>query len=244
MNVTYDLNLQKDLVENIHFEEKDYIKSSASNKKPSWFKELTTYAFNSRNPAGAAFRFLYYKIKDVQTLKTAKGCPAFINFFNQSIAITTSSDIFLKVYKDSNTGAYAFDYIQTDPLLSIESHGPDQIGAISNRVLVLKFSLPIHWVTDENCQFQYTDPHIYNDVPFKVCPGIIKQDKSTVCYFNMPTFFHKMEAEYHIKAGTVLGYIQFDKPVKSFFRGDLRELSKKELYKKHVKGDNKHLIGK
>ena len=240
MNISYDLILK----ESQHFEEKDYIKTKASNKQPPWFQRLSVFLFNSNSLKEAAFKLINMGVNQLHTLKTAKGCPAFINLFTQSVAITTAADIFIKVCKDNETGLYTSVSMSTDQTLKVGQHADEQIGDLGKRVVILKFSLPIAWVTDEDCQFQYTDPHIYNDVPYKVCPGIITQKKGTVSYFNMPVFFHKIDAEYYIKAGTVIGYLQFDKPVKSFFRKDLSELSNKEIYKKHVLGNIKHLIGK
>ena len=176
--------------------------------------------------------------------KTAKSCPAFINFFKQTVALKTPSDIFIEVYEDKENNDFGIKWKTTDNFWTVSMHSNEQIGELSNHSLVVKFSHDCMWTASEDCQFQYVDPFIQNMVHYRVCPGIIHLKKGSMGSFNMPTFFAKRADKYYIPAGTTIGYVQFDKPIHKFIKKNMPDTLKKAWYKIFVIGDHNEHIGK
>lgn len=248
MNLHYDV---ADLVgDTIPFEKRfdfvleDYIGTTAKTKQPSWFQDLRLFIYNCANKTEFIknhFDLLLSNSSDAN-FKTAKGCPAFINFFKYSLALKTTADIYISVRRQNDL--YYYRCTVKDPFWGIVEHASDQIGALSHRAIVLKLFSPFVWTCSEDTQYQFIDPFIKNDVPYRVCPGNILQKKGAVARVSMPVFIPKKEADYVIEAGTTLSYLHFDKPILSVKRKDLSKEIKVYDYEVLLKDDLKYMMGK
>lgn len=246
MKLYYDLtksDMDERWSDNRHFEFEDYIGTTAKTKQPKWFQELYQYVYNNRNKKELIKNNFSFIFDGGPSYKTAKSCPAFINFFKHSLALKTPSDIFIKINKDYD-GTYSYAWKTNDPFWKISIHPNIQIGSLKDRCMVLKFSNAFYWTCSEHTQFQYLDPYMHNEIPYRVFPGNVVQGKGTVGSVNMPVMFPTREAEYVIESGTVLGYLYFDKPIKSITRKNLEKEWRIKEHKVHVKQDLKELLSR
>lgn len=240
MHITYDLQ-DGDINT---FELSDYIGTTAKEKQPTWYKELTLFMNKCRNKEEFVSNFfnIFMQHGSQHSYKTAKGCPAFINFFRQSLALKTASDIFIGI--EAFGDSYSYNWTTRDSFWNIEEHNVDQVGSLGKRCIALKFSGAFSWISDTDCQFQYVDPYMHNDIPYRVCPGNVYRKKGNIGHINMPVLFPKQSGEYYIKQGTILGYLHFDKPLRSIKRGDLSEHTNKYKHQVYTKDNLKDMIGK
>lgn len=229
-----------------HFEPDDYIGHGFADKAPKWYRDLTPFEDGIKHKIEFIKKHWGRIINSssATSFKTAKTCPAFINFFKQSIAMKTPADIFIEIFKDEKTGDIQWQWKTTDNFWTISGHDDAQIGDMSENSLVLKFSHEIMWMADEDCQFQYVEPFITNMVHYRVCPGVIHLKKGSMGSFNMPVFFSRTPGQYYIPAGTTIAYIQFNKPIKKLIRKNMMNDLKKSWYKIFVIGDHNEHIGK
>lgn len=230
--------------EHFNFVLEDYIGTTAKTKQPNWFQDLKLFIYDCANKKEFIknnFNLLVGTGRDVN-FKTAKGCPAFINFFKQSMALKTTADIYISVH--SHEGLYSYRWVVKDPFWGIEEHAAEQVGSLSDRAIVLKLFSPLAWTCSEDTQYQFIDPFIKNDVPYRVCPGNVVQKKGAVARVNMPVFLPKKDAEYVIEAGSTLGYLHFDKPIRSIKRKDLSDEVKTYDYEVLLKENLKYMLGK
>lgn len=230
-----------------HFEPDDYFGTKAKTKQPKWWRDLSMFEGGIKTKA----EFIAKEWEKIMggdptnSGRTAKACPAFINFFKQSIALKTPSDIYIDVFKNAaNEDRFEFTWKTADNFWDISMHSEEQLGDKSDESIVLKFSHDVCWRADQDCQFQYVDPFIDNMVHYRVCPGIIRLKKGDIGSFNMPVFFAKREEKYWIPAGTTIGYLQFDKPIRSWVRKDLTKEMKSKFYRTFIKGDHSDYINK
>lgn len=229
-----------------HFEPKDYFGSGAGEKMPGWYKSLTPWEGGFKNK----LEFIKEKWDDIMnsggatSFKTAKTCPAFINFFKQTISLKTPADIFIEVYQNKKTGDWEFKWKTTDNFWTLSAHSNGQVGTMSEHSMVIKFSHEVMWKADQDCQFQYVDPFIQNMVHYRVCPGVIHLKKGSMASFNMPVFFARKADKYLIPAGSTIAYVQFDKPIRRFIRANMLNDLKKAWYKIFTIGDHSEHISK
>lgn len=228
-----------------HFEPDDYFGVSMKHKQPPWWKKLTPFEGGFKNQIDFVKEF-WERIIDSESatsFKTAKSCPAFINFFKQTIELKTPADIFIEINHDPKDG-WGFKWRTTDNFWTLSGHSDAQVGDLAEHSMVIKFSHELMWKADQDCQFQYIDPFIKNMVHYRVCPGIIHLKKGSMGSFNMPVFFAKKEDKYMIPAGTTIAYVQFDKPIHKMIRTDMTKDLKHAWYKIFVKGDHSEHIGR
>lgn len=229
-----------------HFEPEDYFGSTMKDKQPPWYRDLAQYEGGITNK-WEYFKEYWDKIihsPGATSFKTAKTCPAFINFFKQTIAFKTPADIFIEIYYDEEIKDWAFKWKTTDNFWTLSGHTDGQIGSLSEGSMVLKFSHECMWMADQDCQFQYVDPFIANMVHYRVCPGTIRLKKGSIGSFNMPVFFAKKADKFVIPAGSIIAYLQFDKPIKRFIRKDMTPQLKESWHKIFVRGDHSEHINK
>ena len=229
-----------------HFEPKDYFGSGMADKVPRWYQDLT--------PWEGGFKRQIDFIKEqweriitsssATSFKTAKTCPAFINFFKQSIALKTPADIFIETFQDEETKEWKYRWKTTDNYWTITGHADAQVGGLADHSMVLKFSHELMWMADEDCQFQYVDPFITNMVHYRVCPGVIHLKKGSIGSFNMPVFFARKADKYLIPAGTTIAYVQFNKKINRMIRKNMMKELKKGWHKIFVIGDHSEHVGK
>ena len=249
MKVYYDLlNREKNNVDwsnAAHFEFEDYIGTTAKTKQPTWFQELTQFVNNCKNKNEFLKEHFSWVLSagPEANFKTAKSCPAFINLFKQSLALKTAADIYIKITRDAS-GDFSYFWNTRDDFWMIDSHSPLQSGSISERCVILKFNSAIFWAPSQDTQYQYLDAYMHNEIPYRVFPGSVVQKKNTVSSVNMPVMFPAKEAEYIIEAGTTLGYLYFDKPIKKVERKDMKEEYNRNQHKAYVKQDLKDLMSK
>lgn len=233
-----------------HFEFQDYIGTTAKTVQPTWYQKLS-YWINDRKSwrevVARDFDDLFKHRGQAVSYKTVKGCPAYINFFKQSFALKTPCDIFMKVYQSKNEEGkinWYYEWSTDGRDWDITEHSPKQLGKIGDDNLAIKFSLNFSFRCDEDTQFQYVDPYIANKVHYRVSPGVVSLKKGSPGQINMVTFFEKKEEEYWIPAGSTLGYVQFDKVIKKFVRGDLTNANKRKKYFTFEKGDHNEYLAK
>lgn len=229
-----------------HFEPNDYFGVEYKERQPKWYRDLTPWEGGFRRQIDFVKEYWerIMESRSATSFKTAKTCPAFINFFKQSIALKTPADIFIEIYQNKETQEWEFKWKTTDNFWTLSGHADAQVGAISQGSMVLKFSHELMWMADQDCQFQYVDPFIQNMVHYRVCPGIIHLKKGSIGSFNMPVFFAKTEGKYLIPQGSTIAYVQFDKPVRKMIHKDMTKQLKTAWYKIFTKGDHSEHIGK
>lgn len=243
MQLLYDIDLNG-FEDKAVFKLDDYVDTSAIQRQPKWYQDVTLFINNCRNKKEYIANCFNNLVEShpMSTPKTAKGCPGYINFFKQSISFKTAADIYINVFYGDFDLQYRWS--TADPFWTIDNHRDDQCGGLAERALVLKFDSPFVWAPSEDTQFFFVDPFIKNDVPYRVSPGIIHQPKNTIGTLNIPLFFPRGEGQYVIEKGTTIAYLHFDKPVRSVKRADLKDKTKEFRHTTLVKKDHNALLGK
>lgn len=245
MNLKWDKIYNKDH----HFEFDDFIGTTAKTKQPKWYQDISFWRGGYKSFRElVAFNFDSVWGND-KSFKTVKGCPAYINFFKQSFALKTPCDIFIKVYQSTNADTdkkeWYWEWTTPSSDIIIDDHPEWQIGPrLAEDNIAIKFSWNYVFVADRDTQFQYVDPYIANKVHYRVSPGVVSLKKNSLGAINMVTFFEKKEEEYWIPAGSTLGYVQFDKPIKSFKRADLSKQLNRKNYLTFEKGDHNEYLAR
>lgn len=243
MHVSYDLTKVRqdiDFSSTFPFEAEDYLSTTAKTKQPTWFQGITQFIEGCNNKK-QLLDTCFDKVMGYEpgsNLKTAKACPAFINLFRQSIGLKTTADIYISIKEDTAK------WVVHDPFWNMNSHTPNQIGILIDRYWVLKFSSCFTWITSEDTSYQYTDPSIINDVPYRVIPGSIVQPKGKGSQFHMPVLFSREPRDYVIPKGTTIAYLTFDRPIRTVKRTDLSKQVKEYIYQTVVKNDVKYMLRK
>jgi hypothetical protein len=245
MHLTYDLTVDGETTfKGFKFE--DYIGTTAKTKQPTWYRDLSMFLFGKKNKK----EYLKEYFDNVvfsgwgTSHKTAKACPAFINFFRQSLAFKTTADIYIKVQELDNGKTYDINWLVRDPFWSLHLHSLNQVGSLGDRCIVIKFSAPFSWINTEDTQYQYVDPYIANDVPYRMVPGPVTQPKGTINKLNAPVLLPAKSGEYVIPGGTTLLYLQFDRGIRSVKNKDLKDNVIEYNNDILVKDNLKSMIGK
>lgn len=231
-----------------HFEFNDYVGTTAKTKQPKWYQNIP-YWREGRKSWREVIALDFDKLWGTDAShKTVKGCPAYINFFRQSIALKTPCDMFFKVYQSTNADTekkeWYWEYTSDGRSWRMDSHPDWQGGGLADRDLMIKMSMNFTFTASEDTQFQYVDPYIANPVHYRVSPGVVRLPKGSSGSINMITFFPKQNQDYWIPAGSTLGYVQFDKVIHSVQRKDLTKEIKRKSYLTFEKGDHSEYLTK
>lgn len=196
------------------------------NPRPKWWDNLSLfkYGYNStRQLVTEQFDDLI-KNNNTDSFRTAKSCPGLGSFFNRSINLKWPCDVFLEVkqdgeiiYKPSNPNHILFSIQDQD----IESH--------LNNVIIVKVTLPIA-IRNTNFDISFNDPILYNNTPFRVCPGLLlKSETPTI----LSTFlmFSPVAQKYFMPAGDIYNTLVTSEPNVKLKHSDL----KKEVYSTKAK---------
>lgn len=214
-----------------HFDINNYVKF---NKKPKWFSELTPFLFGNRTFKEALqnswdFMFQYGN----QRIHTSKTCPGLNVYFSKTIPLKITDDILIETFSNGE-----FRWLSPDLNVTIEHHSPLEVGRLSNDYIIIKFLFPFYFKFNTNCDLSFTDPVLYNSVPYNVCPGIIQRKKNEIQKINLITLFPKKDAKYHLDKGTVLSCLQFSEKVNDLKHVNMKDEIRKHSYENGLRNNN------
>jgi hypothetical protein len=199
-------------------------------EKPKWF---TTQPVITHNEAKSVPDYIRKYWNDLmhfipESVKTSKSCPGFNTLFKHSVAIKFPCDILLEIdenldYKYQTKSRYTV-------LKSITHHGSGQLQGMPGNYVAIKFEFDCH-INVKNTLVQFIDPLYWNDVPYKVSPGLVEckaMPLNTIAFFS--------PGKYHFKAGSVLSVMTFSNPITHIESADLKKAALRRLWQsdKHV----------
>jgi hypothetical protein len=188
---------------------------------PKWWKELTPFA-EGRNNFNDVLNNLNHADMDCintgGTLATSKRCPGMVNHLRQSLVLRTPHDIVIKTGNGPDEVAFA------SPLhiVGTSTHSSSQTGSAPFHVV--KFMFPYHFTTDIPTTATMVDPIFYNDLGYRICPGVSRVDPRYVFTFNIICLLPRVENVYHIHKGDVIALLQLGHPIGTLERKDLSKL--------------------
>jgi len=179
---------------------------------PQWWKSLTPFTGGVRSTAELIrdrWDILIDPESVQQTSRTVKTCPGFSSLFKQSLPIKLPADILIETTKDT------WRWSSPAGVISMNDHNPDQAegSVVSEKYHILKFEIPIVYMTDKKVTGCFVDPIYYNDVDFKVAPGILQGMEKQPTFLNVIVFFPRQFKRYHLKKGTVIALLQLSEKI-------------------------------
>jgi len=172
--------------------------------KPSFWKKLNYYLIDTKSKDNIIHHMLY---EASAGLKTVKACPAMSCYFNRSIPIKFTADVFLETFPDGR-----FNYNVYDKSFFLNNHSPFQVGGhLRDDFIIVKFGFNIVFKLPSN-GFNLSTPILYNPMPYEVAPGMIENAKYPMD-LNVNAIFPKIHRKYHFKTGDICAVMQLDKPV-------------------------------
>jgi hypothetical protein len=209
-------------------------------KPPSWYSKLTPYWNGSKNfndfiktQWSTIFQYQNYR------MHTVKSCPGFNTFFKKSIQLKLDNDLLVETGAD---GGFVYTYLGNH--FSLSSHNGQEAPGLSNKYIFLKFTYNLAFKYSKDCDVTFIDPVLYDEQPYRMCPGIIQTQKQNIMYVNVITLFPKVNTKYHFPKGSTLACMQFSEPVKDMKKVDLSEDIKKHNYEGQIRGNNSKYFGK
>jgi hypothetical protein len=172
--------------------------------RPSFWKKLNYYLMDTKSK-DSIIRYMLYECSG--SPKTIKACPAMSCYFNRSIPIKFTTDVFLETFDDGR-----FNYRYYDKSLVVHEHSPFQVGGhLRDNFTIVKFAFNIVFRLPSN-GFNLSTPILYNYMPYEVMPGMIENAKHPMD-LNVNALFPKINCKYHFKAGDICAVMQLDKPI-------------------------------
>lgn len=216
----------------IHFDINNYVKYK---EKPTWFSSLTPFLFGAKNFKESMASSWDIMFKGVNSrLHTSRTCPALNVYFSKTLPLKVNDDFLVETYADGN-----YRWLSGDNNVEMSSHSEFEApGYLSQNYIFLKFVFKFYIKTTASCDISYTDPVLYNDVPFKVCPGVIQHKKNSVQKINLITLFPKIDAKYHFPKDTILGCVQFSEKISGLKHKSFNDEIKKHVYEISVRNGN------
>jgi hypothetical protein len=210
------------------------------NNMPDWYKNASLYWYGHKSITEyIAYRFNWI-MKGKWPSKTIRGCPAYINLFNNSILLKNPYDFYIETKKD---GTWTATNVGHNHLIGMSEH--DDIhapGFMKDDWMILKFNFQLALSPNKNVQFNYLDPTIFNKVDYRVSPGLVRLKKNTAANPNLTLFFPRKDAQYYLPKDSVLGIMQFDKPISGLKRGNLRSKSQARKFLTHSREDHSDFL--
>ena len=188
---------------------------------PEWWKELTPFQ-EGRNNFNDVLNNLSHSDMDCintgGTLATSKRCPGMVNHLRQSLVLRTPHDIVIKT--GNRPGEIAF----ASPLHIVKTgtHSSSQTGNAPFHVV--KFMFPYHFTTDIPTTATMVDPIFYNDLGYRICPGVSRVDPRYVFTLNIICLLPRIENVYHIRKGSVIALLQLGHTIGALERKDLSKI--------------------
>ena len=199
-------------------------------EKPKWF---TTQPLITHNEAKSVSDYIKKYWNDLmkyipESIKTSKGCPGFNTLFKHSVVIKFPCDVLLEIQEN---GDYKYQTKSKYTVLkNINHHGSGQFQGMPGNYIAIKFEFDCH-INVKDTLIQFIDPLYWNDVPYKVTPGLVPCDCMPL---NVIVFFPA--GKYHFKAGSVLATMTFSNPITKIESADLTKASFRRLWQsdKHI----------
>lgn len=189
-------------------------------KKPRWWRNLTPFIDGIKSVTELIETRWDHIMNSTElgTPRTSKTCPGISTLFSYSIPIKFPCDIFLETRED---GTYYWR--ATNGFMSIATHGPEQTegSSISKDYITLKFEIPVVFMTDKPVCVSFVDPIFFNDMPYKVSPGIALETHSIPLFLNTIAFFPKKNMKYVFYKDEVCSLLQFSDKVTEIKQKDL-----------------------
>jgi len=216
INITYDCYGSISEIED--FGEKMIVKAITS--PPSWWRNISPFAHGIKSVEDIVENIdadLANAIDNGRILTTSKRCPGIINHLRQSLVIKTPHDILIR------TGINPDEVQWTTPVdcIQVSTHSSSQTGEAPFHTI--KFIVPIVFKTDKPTNVTMIDPVFYNDLGYRISPGISPVDSTQVFFLNLITLFPRIEKSYHIKKNSILALLQFGSALNKIQREDLSQ---------------------
>ena len=179
---------------------------------PQWWRSLTPFTHNI-NSTAQLIRDKWDELIDPDrvhlTARTVKTCPGFSSLFKQSIPIKLPADMLIETTQDT------WRWSSPAGVVSMQEHNEDQAPGsdVTKNYHVLKFEMPIVFMTDKKVSGCFVDPIYYNDVDYKVAPGILQGLEKQPTFLNVIVFFPKQFKRYHLKKGSVIALLQLSEKI-------------------------------
>lgn len=179
---------------------------------PQWWRSLTPFVEGIKSTADL-MRDKWDVLIDPDSIhatpRTVKTCPGFSSLFKQSIPIKLPADMLIETTEDT------WRWSSPAGVVTMNDHNGNQAAGsiVSEKYHILKFEMPIVFMTDKKVTGCFVDPIYYNDVDFKVAPGILQGTDKQPTFLNVITFFPKQFKRYHLKKGTVIALLQLSEKI-------------------------------
>ena len=216
----------------IHFDINNYVKYR---HKPEWWTSLTPFLFGAKTFKESMAKSWDLMFKNVNPrLPTSKTCPALNVYFSKTLPLKINDDVLIET-----TAQGGYRWVSADRNIQFELHmGPEAPGYLSQNFIFIKFLFEFYITTDKACDISFTDAVLYNDLPYKVCPGIIQHKKKAIQKINLITLFPKVDAKYHFPRDTIVGCVQFSEKITGLEHKPMLEDIKKHVYNISIRNNN------
>lgn len=194
--------------------------SKAVMNPPEWWKKLTAFKNGSRTIEELLEPYdpsILQEISEGSRCTTSKRCPGIVNHLRQSLVIKTPHDIIVKTGTKPGQATVAS---QLNLITSIV-HDPQQTGDADFHTIMLR--VPIRFKSDKLTAATVIDPVFYNDLGYRVSPGVSLMRPDLVFHMNVICLFPREEKTYHIKKDSVIALLQFSNVLGNLNEKDLSQ---------------------
>lgn len=189
--------------------------------QPKWYKTLPAFLYGFKNAASLIKAGWDDIFSDDQVgansgFTTIKHCPGFTGLFKHSLVTKFPAETFLETNKDGQ-----FRATTSTKSMTILHHPEEQFGpGLGKDWIVIKFNLNAGIKVSQDCTVTSIDPVIWNNQPYKPCPGIVELKKNKLFSLNQIVLFPKINAKYTFKPDDVMMAYAFSKAPTQFIKSD------------------------
>tara|TARA_Y100000385_G_scaffold46138_1_gene42757 strand:+ start:2953 stop:3666 length:714 start_codon:yes stop_codon:yes gene_type:complete len=180
--------------------------------QPIWYKTLPPFLYGFKN-AAALIKAGWDDIFNDENghpnigFTTIKHCPGFKGLFKYSLVTKFPGETFLETNQNGQ-----FRSTTSTKSMTVLHHDEEQFGkGLAKDWIVIKFNLNLGIKVSEDCTLTSIDPVIWNNQPYKACPGIIELKKNKLFSLNQIVLFPKINAKYTFKPDDIMMAYSFSK---------------------------------